>query len=171
MSRLTDCLQTQTPMVFDFPGEVNHPSDPVPWALDMFADSVIEADMQCSESGAGKNNSKIIYFDQNDPESFERFSLRIQNAQPVHGSLALIDFCAGDGTVRDNANWAWQVYDTQFAQGLADCHPMGSYLRSTLWMSCGDHCYEAHCDLFDGFLLYISARKRVRVWPVPKKIS
>jgi hypothetical protein len=169
MSELTDCLQTQTPMVFDFPGEIPYPSDPVPWALEMFGASLLEADMQSRESRSGNNDSKTIYFDQKDPASFERFRLGIQNGKPVHGGLALIDFCAGDGTVRDNANWAWQVYDTQFAQGLAECHPMGSYLRSTLWTSCGDHCYVAHCDPFDGFLLHISGHKRVRVWPVPKK--
>lgn len=38
-----------------------------------------------------------------------------------------------------------------------------------MWMSCGKHRYEAHCDLFDGFLVHMSGYKRVRVWPVPKK--
>ena len=169
MSKLNDCLQTNTPVVFDFPGEINCPSDPVPWALDMFGDSLIEADMQATETSSGKKVSKIVYFDQKDPASFERFKTGIENGQPVHGGLALIDFCVGDGSVRDNANWAWDVYDSQFAQGQAKCHPTGSYLRSTLWTSCGDHIYEAHCDLFDGFLLHISGRKRVRVWPVPIK--
>ena len=169
MSRLTDYLHTQTPLVLDIPQEVNFPSDPVPWALEMFADNVIEADMQSSEPGATKKGRKVDYFDQNDPSVFERFSHRIQNAQPVHGSLPLIDWCAGDGTVRDNADWSSQVYDTQFAQGLAEHHPMGAYLRATLWMSSGEHCYEAHCDLFDGFLMHINGRKRVKVWPVPKK--
>ncbi len=81
----------------------------------------------------------------------------------------MIDYCAGDGTIRDNADWAWQVYNSQFAEGLTKHHPMGSYLRSTLWTSCGEHRYEAHCDIFDGFLLHVCGHKRVRVWPVPKK--
>ena len=34
-------------------------------------------------------------------------------------------------------------------------------------MSCGDHVYQAHCDLADGFLFHMRGRKRVRVWPVP----
>lgn len=87
----------------------------------------------------------------------------------MHGSLPLIDFCAGDGTVRDNAGWAWQIYNTLFGEGLTKCHPMGSYVRSTMWMSCGEHRYDAHCDPFDGFLFHMSGYKRVRVWPIPKK--
>jgi hypothetical protein len=125
--------------------------------------------MQFREPSSGVDGSTLSYFDQKDPSSFERFRLRIQNAQPVHGSLALIDYCAGDGTLRDNADWAWQVYETLFAQGLAKCHPMGSYVRATMWMSSGEHLYDAHCDLFDGFLIHMSGKKRVRVWPVPNK--
>jgi hypothetical protein len=135
----------------------------------MFADSLFEADMQSREPSSEKADSKIAFFDQKDPASFERFKLGIETGKPVHGGLALIDFCAGDGTVRENADWVQKVYDTQFAEGLAKLHPMGSYLRSTLWTSCGEHCYEAHCDLFDGFLMHICGHKRVRVWPVPKK--
>ena len=169
MTELTDCLQTHEPKVMDYPGEIAHPSELVPWALEMFADSLLEADMQSSESNSKKHNSKVTYFDQKDPASSERFKHRIENAQPVHGGLALIDYCTGDGTLRDKADWAWQVYEKQFARGLEECHPMGSYLRSTLWMSRGNHLYEAHCDLTDGFLLHMGGRKRVRVWPVPKK--
>ena len=169
MSELSDCLQTHTPKVFDFPDNLSNPSDPDPWALAMFAANLPQADMQSSESGSGKQGSQVTYFDQKDPASFERFRFRIQNAQPVHGSLALIDYCAGDGTVRDNADWAWQVFNQQFAQGLAKCHPMGNYLKSTLWMSCGEHLYQAHCDLADGFLFHMGGHKRVRVWPLPKK--
>jgi hypothetical protein len=169
MSELSDCLQTHAPKVFDFPDKLTLPSDPDPWALAMFAANLLQADMQSSEPGSGKQDSQVTYFDQKDPASFERFRLRIRNAQPVHGSLALIDYCAGDGTVRDNADWAWQVFNQQFAQGLAKCHPMGSYLKSTLWMSCGEHLYQAHCDLADGFLFHMGGHKRVRVWPLPKK--
>jgi hypothetical protein len=169
MSEIADCLQTHTPKIIDFPVNLILPPDPVPWALDMFAVNLPQADMQSMEPGAGKQDSKVAYFDQKDPATFERFRLRIQNAQPVHGSLALIDYCAGAGAVRDNADWAWRVYNEQFAQGLAKCHPMGSYLRSTLWLSCSEHLYQAHCDLADGFLFHMGGHKRVRVWPVPKK--
>ena len=169
MSEPADCLLTEAPKVFRLPGELTHPPDPVAWALDMFAASLPEADMQAREPVEGKQRTKLTYFDQDDPASFERFRHRIQNALPVHGSLALIDYCAGEATVRDHADWAWQVYDRHFARGMQKNHPMGSYLRASLWTSCGDHLYEAHCDLFDGFLLHIGGRKRVRVWPVPKK--
>ena len=169
MSALSDCLQTLVPKVMDFPGEIRHPTDPVPWALEMFAASLIEADIQSRKPHSQKEDSKTTFFDQKDPASFERFRLGIENAEPVHGALALIDLCEGEGTVRDNAGWAWEVYNTQFHQGLTKLHPMGSYVRSTLWTSCGEHRYEAHCDLFDGFLVHISGQKRVRVWPVPKK--
>ena len=135
----------------------------------MFSANLIQADMQSREPRSGQQDSKITYFDQQDPASFERFRQGIQTGQPVHGSLALIDYCAGDGVVRENADWAWQVYNAQFARGIAKCHPMGSYLRASLWTSCGEHCYAAHCDLADGFLLHMGGHKRVRVWPVPKK--
>jgi hypothetical protein len=169
MTELSDCLQTHTPMVFNFPVEIAHPSEPVSWALDMFAAYLSEADMQYREISSEHNDSTLLYFDQKDPLSFERFKFRMQNAQPVHGSLPLIDFCAGDGSVRNNADWAWQIYNTLFDQGMNKCHPIGCYLRSTMWMSCGEHRYDAHCDLFDGFLFHMSGYKRVRVWPVPKK--
>ena len=169
MNELSDCLQTIMPRVFSFSGEIAHPSEPVPWALDMFCAYLSEADMQFRESSSGINDSKLSYFNQKDSSSFERFKLRIQTAQPVHGSLPLIDLCSGDGTVRNNADWAWQIYNTHFSHGMAKCHPMGSYLRSTLWMSCGDHRYDVHCDLCDGYLFHMSGYKRVRVWPVPKK--
>lgn len=169
MSEPADCLLTEEPKVLGLPGQLTHPPDPVAWALDMFAASLREADMQSREPVDGKKPSKLTYFDQKDPASFERFRHRIQNLLPVHGSLALIDYCAGEATVRDDADWAWQVYDRHFARAMAQKHPLGSYLRASLWMSCGDHLYEAHCDLFDGFLLHIGGRKRVRVWPVPKK--
>jgi phage-related protein len=169
MTELSDCLQTLTPIVINFPGEIDHPSEPVQWALDMFAANLSDADMQFRELTSGVDDATLSYFDQKDPSSFERFKLRIKSAQPVHGSLPLIDFCAGDGTVRDNAGWAWQIYNTHFGQGLTQRHPMGSYVRATMWMSCGEHRYDAHCDLFDGFLFHMSGYKRVRVWPVPKK--
>lgn len=169
MSELADYLLTDEPKVFSFPAGTTHPADSASWALDMFASNLPEADMQRWSSSSGKQKAKLIYFDQKDPASFEQFKHRIENALPVHGSLPLIDYCAGDGVVRDNADWAEQVYQAQFHNGLIARHPMGHYLRASLWTSCGDHVYEAHCDLFDGFLLHMSGRKRVRVWPVPKK--
>ena len=84
MSALTDCLQTHEPKVLDFPDNSAHPSDPVPWALELFAANVLQADMQSMEPGSGQQDSKVTYFDQNDPASFERFRLRIQDAQQ-HG--------------------------------------------------------------------------------------
>jgi hypothetical protein len=76
MTELTDCLQTHVPMVFDFPGKITHPSDPVPWALEMFAASLSEADMQFREpsSGSDGDGSTLSYFYQKDPASFERFT-------------------------------------------------------------------------------------------------
>lgn len=135
----------------------------------MFAANLSEADMQSRERGSGAQASKLTFFNQKDPASFDRFSQRIQNGLPVHGSLAVVDYCAGEAVLRENADWVWQVFDSLFARALLQCHPMGNYLRSTLWMSCGDHLYETHCDLFDGFLLHMCGYKRVRVWPVPEK--
>ena len=106
MPVLTECLQTHTPKLLDFPGDLTHPPDPVSWALDLFAANIGQADMQSMEAGPGNQNPKLTYFDQRDPASFERFKLRIQNAQPVHGSLVLVDYCSGSGTVRDDADWA-----------------------------------------------------------------
>jgi hypothetical protein len=67
MSELTACLQTSEPKVLDFPEGVTHPSDPVSWALEMFATNLPEADMQSRESPSGKQDSKLTYFDQKDP--------------------------------------------------------------------------------------------------------
>lgn len=168
MPELTDYLFTHTPKVLDFPEAFEHPPDPVPWALGLFAANLSEADMQLRESDAGGPDSLLTFFNQKDPESFERFKHRIEYALPVHGSLALIDFCSGEATLRDNADWTWQVFEKHFARGLVEGHPMGSYLRASLWTSCGDHLYKVHCDLFDGFLVHLSGQKRVRVWPVPE---
>jgi hypothetical protein len=171
MSELTDCLLTAVPKVLDFPAEIATPPDLVSWTLETFRASFIEADMQQMESAPGDQELKISFFDQKDPGDFDRFRKAIEGAQPVHGSLALIDLCSGAGMVRDDADWVWSIHESQFANGLSKRHPMGSYLRATLWMSCGDHLYEAHCDPFDGFLVHMQGHKRVRVWPVPKKYS
>jgi hypothetical protein len=112
MSELTGCLQTPEPKVFDFPGQLDHPPEPVSWALDLFAASPGEADMQSSEPVSDGQQAKTSYFDQHDPDTFERFKRRIESTRPVHGSLALIDYCAGDGIVRDHADWAWNVFET-----------------------------------------------------------
>jgi hypothetical protein len=169
MTELSGCVQTITPMVFNFSDELEYPSNPVPWALEMFSTYLSESDMQFRDLSPKIDDAKLSYFDQKDPLSFEQFKLRIQTAQPTHGSLPLIDLSAGDGSVRNKADWAWQIYNTHFSEEVLKCHPMGSYLRSTLWMSCGEHRYDVHCDLFDGFLFHMSGYKRVRVWPVPKK--
>ena len=124
MPELSDRLQNRTPMVLAFPDETPVPADPIPWALEMFAASLFEADMQ-SRPGSENRDTEIIYFDQKDPASLERFRAGIENAEPIHGSLALIDICAGDGTVRDNADWAWQVYNAQFSAALTSIHSMG----------------------------------------------
>ena len=171
MTEPSNCLQTLTPILVNFSGEIIQPSEPVPWALGMFARYLSEADMQFRELSAEVNVSTLLYFDQEDPASFEQFKHRILNTLPVHGSLPLIDFCGGDGTVRNNADWAWKIYNKIFEQRMTKCHPMGNYLRSTMWMSCGEHRYDVHCDLFDGFLFHMSGYKRVRVWPVSKKHS
>lgn len=173
MTELSDCLQTIIPKVLNLPVQNAYPCEPVPWALEMFFTCLSEADMQFRELSSGGSDSTLLYFDQKDPSSFDRFKHRIECAQPVHGSLPLIDYCAcagtGDGSVRNNADWAWQIYNTHFEQGMTKRHLMGSYLRSTMWMSCGEHRYDAHCDLFDGFLFHMSGYKRVRVWPVQKE--
>lgn len=167
MNKLSDYLQTHKPAVFNFPDDIKHPEASVDWSLNMFAENLTEADMQFREASSTESSPPLSYFDQKDPASFSKFKHRIQSAEPVHGSLPLIDFCAGDGTVRNNASWAWQTYDSHFHQALTTFHPFGSYIRSTLWTSCGDHVYDAHNDPFDGFLFHMSGQKRVRVWPLP----
>jgi hypothetical protein len=169
MSELTDCFLSTEPKLLQFPEGIEHPSDPVDWAMGLYANGVAEADMQIMRSSSGDEELEISFFDQKDPASFERFKTALQSGQPVHGSLALIDYCDNDGMLRNGANWAWDVFNAQFAEGLAKCHPLGSYLKATLWTSCGEHRYRAHCDLADGFLLHISGHKRVRIWPVPEK--
>ena len=169
MSELTDCILSTEPKLLAFPEGIEHPSDPIAWAMKLYANGVAEADMQFTKSSTGGEEAEIAFFDQEDPETFERFKTALENGQPVHGSLALIDYCANDGMLRNGAAWAWDVFNAHFAKGLTQCHPLGSYLKATMWTSCGEHRYQAHCDLADGFLLHISGHKRVRVWPVPEK--
>jgi hypothetical protein len=152
------------------PDGIPVPSDPVSWALEMFEADVVSADMQSMEQDLENgSNQKISFFDQNDPECFKKFSSGIQQGLPVHGSLELIDYRDDGGALRKNAEWAWQVFNDQFKTGLAGKHSMGYYLKSNLWMSCGEHCYKAHSDFADGFLMHITGSKHVRVWPLPEK--
>lgn len=169
MLTLSQCLQSNNSQILNFPENVNHPVDSVKWALDMFSRYSKEADMQFRETSDHQQDSELLYFNQQDPDTFEHFQKRILTAKPVHGSLPLIDFCAGDGTFRKNASWAWDIFNAHFGNALNDCHPLGSYVRATMWMSCGEHVYDAHCDPFDGFLFHMAGRKRVRVWPLPDK--
>jgi hypothetical protein len=55
MTEPSDCLQTLTPMLVNFSGKIVHPVDPVPWALDMFAAYLSEADMQFRERSVEVN--------------------------------------------------------------------------------------------------------------------
>lgn len=170
MSKLTDCLDTHTPRILDFPAGITTPPDPVPWALEMFKTAVIYADMQSMQANTGNDSAhKISFFDQKDPACFQRFRSAIQNGRPVHGSLELVDYRHDGGTLRKNADWAWHIFYDQFKLGLAEKHPMGYYFKATLWMSCGEHSYKAHCDMADGFLMHITGYKHVRVWPVPEQ--
>lgn len=59
MSELTGCLQTPLPKVFDFPTDISLPSDPVTWALDIFAANLIQADMQIREPRPGMPDELI----------------------------------------------------------------------------------------------------------------
>lgn len=170
MSEINECLNTLTPRVLDFPEAIKPPPDPLTWALDLFKAAVVEADMQSMETGTDSNSEQqISYFDQQDPATFERFRSAILEGLAVHGSLELIDYRDDGGTLRDNADWSWQLFCDHFAKGLASSHPMGHYLKATLWTSCGEHVYKAHCDLADGFLVHLSGHKHVRVWPVPEQ--
>jgi len=54
ISEPADYLLTEVAKVFGLPGELPHPPDPVGWALDMFAASLPEADMQSREAVDGK---------------------------------------------------------------------------------------------------------------------
>jgi hypothetical protein len=165
MSELTKCLQTQSPRVVNFPSTITLPSSPVDWALKMFESGAIEAALQISSPNI--NDGTVTHLDETDPASLQQFISRTQNGQPVHGSLKLIDFCAEDGTMRDNSDWAWDVFSTEFRKALTQRHPLGYYTTATLWTSCGNHRYAVHCDLADGFLVHLCGRKQVRVWPVP----
>ena len=170
MSEITKYLNTLTPRVLDFPAAIKPPPEPLTWALDLFKAAVVEADMQSLENGTQSDSEqRISYFDQQDPATFERFRSAILGGLAVHGSLELIDYRDDGGTVRDNADWSWQLFCDHFAKGLASSHPMGHYLKATLWTSCGEHVYTAHCDLADGFLVHLSGHKHVRVWPVPEQ--
>ena len=170
MAILIDCLETHTPRILDMPDGIPIPLDPASWALDMFEADVVSADMQCMEKDPVNGSiQKILFFDQNDPECFKIFSSGIHQGLPVHGSLELIDYRHDGGTLLKNAEWAWRIFNDQFKTGLAEKNPMGYYFKSTLWMSCGEHCYKAHCDFADGFLMHITGSKHIRVWPVPEK--
>jgi hypothetical protein len=172
MPILTDCLETHTPRILDMPAGIPFPSDPVSWALEMLEADVVSADMQCMEQDPDNDSiQKISFFDQNDPECFNRFSSGIHQGLPVHGNLELIDYRDDGGTLRKNAEWAWQVFNDEFKIGMAEKHSMGYYLKANLWMSCGEHCYKAHCDFADGFLMHITGSKHVRVWPVPEQFK
>ena len=170
MSEITECLNTLAPRVLDFPATITPPSDPLSWALDLFKAAVTEADMQSMETSTESDSEQqISYFDQQDPATFQRFRSAILESRAVHGSLELIDYRDDGGTLRDNADWSWQIFCDYFAKGLANNHPLGHYLKATLWASCGEHRYKAHCDLADGFLMHLSGHKHVRVWPVPEQ--
>jgi len=170
MSEITECLNTLTPRVLDFPERIKPPPDPLTWALDLFKAAVVEADMQSIETGTESDQEQqISYFDQQDPATYQRFRKGILEGRAVHGSLELIDYRDDGGTLRDNADWSWQIFCDHFQKGLASYHPMGHYLKATLWTSCGEHRYKAHCDLADGFLVHLTGHKHVRVWPVPEQ--
>ncbi len=166
MQKLTDHLLTQTPVCLDFSAGVSLPQDPVAWGLEMMRANQPEAAMQLRET---PDSPEVTYLDEKDPSSLYVFQQRIEAGEPVHGRLALVDICSGEGSLRENADWAWEMFNNEFKPALDRLHPMGYYMMASMWMSCGDHTYGAHCDLADGYLVHMSGHKRVRVWPMPEK--
>ncbi|MEE4659206.1 MAG: cupin domain-containing protein [Halieaceae bacterium] len=140
------------------------PEDALEWGLAMMARNGSEAAMQMSPAPG----ADVIHLPAEDAGRLQTFRERILEGLPVHGRLALIDFCSGEGTLRDQADWAWQAFHTEFREPLERVHPLGFYMMAMLWMSAGEHVYGAHCDLADGFLMHMHGEKRVKVWPLPE---
>ncbi len=164
MPELTDYLSSTAATRLTASETIAFPPAPLDWGLTMMSRSHTEAAMQMS---AVAGSEEVTYLDAANPESIKTFRDRITSGMPVHGRLALIDFCSGEGTLRDDADWAWDAFQDKFKAALERLHPFGYYMMASLWMSSGEHVYGAHTDLADGFLMHMSGRKRVRVWPLP----
>lgn len=167
MTVFADYLQTDQPLTLPFSADIQPPGDPVSWGLDIFRANPAESAIQVTETDA-RGEQHTQYIDEQNPANIERFANGITGGQAVHGRIALVDFCAGEGSVRDSADWAWEAFNAHFMRPLHQRHPMGFYMKAMLWMSCGEHCYAAHNDLADGFLMHMQGSKRVRVWPLPE---
>ena len=164
MPPLIDHLLSTTTAHLSASDAISFPADPLDWGLSIMASNRSEAAMQMSPRAGGD----VIYLPAEESQSLETFRERILEGLPVHGRLALIDFCSGEGTLRDDADWAWQAFHGEFRDGLEQRHRLGYYMMAMLWMSCGEHIYGAHCDLADGFLMHMHGEKRVKVWPLPE---
>jgi len=172
MKALSDCLGSARPHAMDTRLRIPQLSDPVAWSLELIVRNAAQARLQIRERAtaiAGEAAGTTTHLDPMDQATLARFARGIVAEEPMHGSLDLLQYGSDGGTVRDGADWVWNIARDNFVSALQARNPLGFYIKGTLWLSAGEHNYEAHCDLADGFLIHLRGRKRVRIWPVPER--
>ena len=142
MPALTEHLLSTTTCHRSASEAIAFPEDALAWGLEMMARNGSEAALQMSPAPG----ADVIHLPVEDARRLQIFRERILEGLPVHGRLALIDFCSGEGTLRDQADWAWQAFHAEFREPLERVHPMGFYMMAMLWMSCGEHVYASLCE-------------------------
>jgi hypothetical protein len=168
---LTDCFFTLTPKLFDLPEDIPRIEAPVDWAADFF-----QAYPELSTLGyqpyADKNllveKPILIPLDPEDPKQLANFVNGVKIGEPVHGRIELLHWSSTRYRALPNADWVVNIFINQFQEHLQQENPLGCYTKASLWLSSGEHRYKAHNDLVDGFLIHLSGKKQVRVWPIPE---
>ena len=174
MPTIADNLMSPQPKVIEMSAVRAPMSDSVSWAINLIKThakhSYLEV-MKWALKDAPKDEEAVAHLDPRHADTLNRFIAGVQNRQPVHGRLGLLTYGTDGGTLRENSEWVWELARDHFIDALREKHPLGFYLKATLWLSSGKHVYTPHCDLADGFLFHFTGRKRVRVWPIPEKYN
>ncbi|ARN74285.1 hypothetical protein BST96_09215 [Oceanicoccus sagamiensis] len=163
-----------TPKVMKLPKEFNKIKDPVQWALHTFQLNIKHSTLQITHPSSDKENNsegEISHINSDHPGAFTTFANGVNYGNPVHGRLELINIIAGQGKAKDGAQLVYKPLQKGLVPVLEKLHPLGYFVRASLWLSSGNHRYSAHCDAGDGLLFHLSGRKTVRVWPTPKALQ
>ena len=171
MSELPECLLSHRPRIIDMPATMTRLEDPVRWAIDLMCAnakrSVLEI-MKWEIPTPLIGDDVVFHLDPTNPRILNKFISGVRTGRAVHGLLELLNYGSKEGRLLENAGWAWEISKCHFIETLLAKHRLGFYIKSTLWLSSGEHIYQAHCDVADGFLIHMSGRKHVRVWPTPQ---
>ena len=141
MTAFADYLQTDTPCILPSIEGIHLPDDPVSWGLKIFRANPAESALQFTEVDA-RGEQHTQYVDEKDPANMDRFAEGITDGMPVHGRIAVVDFCAdkGIGFIPWYPLAAGSLTDSEAFQSLANKYEASAGQLALAWLLAHPDC-------------------------------